>query len=580
MKLTTQQRQAVKNPNHTLLVACPGSGKTRAIVAKLLRCADQVRDTPRRVACITYTNAGVEEIDERLRAYGASGDEDYCEVSTIHTFCLNNILRPFHWKFEAYKRGFSILPSDSEVYVQLAEETLTEEDLPQSALEDFENVNRAPDGTPIVSGGLTPAAALTFWEKLSAQGYVDFANIVYLSFRLLADYPSIGHALACRFASILVDEFQDTSALQVEILKIIAAQGRTRFFLVGDPFQSIYSFAGARPALMTEFADHIGADSDFKLWDNFRSSTPIIAQSERLLPRRPPMRAAGKEARHFVEVPEHVPCGSPFEGITDFFLPTVDALKIPYGRCAILAPSWFPLYRLGPRLREYKVPIYGVGARPYKRRHLFGLLAEPICAYIDSPSPDRIPAIEKGLFLMVAQATGDANFRVFSYESRVIIYRLLSAAKKLRTQFEAGIDWMMAAAEEFEEILFAAGLFPKKCAGLFQQSVADIQHDMTTRGEDIANLTVTDLGLFANPTHNVKLLTIHQAKGREFDAVAIIDLHDSRIPNWRNTTESAMDESKRQLYVAMTRARRILMYITDSSHHRNIPSRFIATVLG
>src|ERR1035437_2141784 len=205
MKLTTQQRQAVKNPNHTLLVACPGSGKTRAIVAKLLRCADQVRDTPRRVACITYTNAGVEEIDERLRAYGASGDEDYCEVSTIHTFCLNNILRPFHWKFEAYKRGFSILPSDSEVYVQLAEETLTEEDLPQSALEDFENVNRAPDGTPIVSGGLTPAAALTFWEKLSAQGYVDFANIVYLSFRLLADYPYIGHALACLFASILVE---------------------------------------------------------------------------------------------------------------------------------------------------------------------------------------------------------------------------------------------------------------------------------------------------------------------------------------------------------------------------------------
>ena len=580
MKLTPQQRRAVKNRNHTLLVACPGSGKTRAIVAKLLRCADEVRDTPRRVACITYTNAAVEEIDERLRAYGASGDEDYCEVSTIHSFCLNNVLRPFHWKLDAYKRGFSILPSDSEVYIQLAEETLTEQGLPKSALDDFELLNRAPDGKPIVAGQLTPAAALSFWGKLSAQGYIDFANVVYLSFRLLVDHPSIGHAMACRFAWILVDEFQDTSALQVEILKIIGAQQRTRFFLVGDPYQSIYSFAGARPALMTEFADHIGADSDFKLWDNFRSSRPIIAQAERLLPRRPPMQAAGDEARRFMEIPEHVPCGSPFEGITDFFLPTVDALKIPYGRCAILAPSWFPLYRLGPLLRDYKVPIYGVGARPYKRHHLFGLLAEPICAHIDSPSPDKIPAIEKGLFLMVTQATGDTNYRVFSYETRVIIYRLLSAAKRLRARFEGGIDWMRIAAEEFEQILAAADLLPKRCIGLFRQSVSDIEQDMTNRGVDIANLTLADLGLFANPTHNVKLLTIHQAKGREFDAVSIIDLHEGRIPNWRNKTQGALEESKRQMYVAMTRARRILMYITDTSNRTNTPSPFIGTVLG
>ena len=226
------------------------------------------------------------------------------------------------------------------------------------------------------------------------------------------------------------------------------------------------------------------------------------------------------------------------------------------------------------------MPIYGIGARPYKRHHLFGFLAEPICAYIDSPSPDKIPAIEKGLFLMVAQATGDANFRVFSYESRVIIYRLLTAARKLRAQFESGIDWMSAAAEEFEQILSVADLLPKRCLGLFRQSVADIQQDMIKRHVDIANLTVADLGLFANPTHNIKLLTIHQAKGREFDAVAIIDLHDGRIPNWRNKTQSAMDESERQMYVAMTRARRILMYITDTSHHKNTPSRFIATVLG
>jgi DNA helicase II / ATP-dependent DNA helicase PcrA len=578
MRLTDQQRAAVKNEGNTLLVACPGSGKTRAIVAKLLRCADEVRDTPRRVACITYTNAAVDEIDERLRAYGGSGDEDYCEVSTIHTFCLSNVLRSFHWKLNAYKSGFAILPSDSELFTALAEETLTEQDLPLSAVGDFENLNRAPDGTPIVAGGLTRAAAWSFWSKLSVLGYIDFANIVYESFRLLSDHPSIGHAMACRFAWILVDEFQDTSALQVEILKIIAASGRTRFFLVGDPYQSIYSFAGACPALMTEFADHIGAARDFQLLDNFRSSEPIIGHSERLLPRQPPMRASGP-AQHYAEIPEHVPADTAFDAIIDVFLPKIDALTIPYGECAILAPSWFSLYRLGPLLREYGVPVYGVGARPYKKHHLFGLLAEPICAYIDSPSPEKIPPIEKGLFVMMAQATGDANYRLFSYETRVTIYRLLNAANELRAENEGGIDWLTAAAARFEQILTGADILPSRCLGLLAQSVNDIREDMLSRKVDINNLTVADLGLFANPKHNVKLLTIHQAKGREFDAVGVIDLHDGRIPNWRATSADEVEESKRQLYVAMTRARRILMYITDSSHHKNVPSRFIATVL-
>ena len=93
MILTQQQRNAVTHDENTLLEACPGSGKTRAIVAKILRCLEDVRDTPRKVAVITYTNIAVNEIESRLRRYSSSQDIECIEVSTIHSFCIGNILK-------------------------------------------------------------------------------------------------------------------------------------------------------------------------------------------------------------------------------------------------------------------------------------------------------------------------------------------------------------------------------------------------------------------------------------------------------------------------------------------------------
>ena len=103
--LTPEQTDAVKYPDTLCLTSCPGSGKTRTIIAKLQLCIDEVRDTPRKIACITFTNAGVNEIESRLRMYGDGDDTELCEVSTIHSFCLNYVLRPYahlvpHLKYE------------------------------------------------------------------------------------------------------------------------------------------------------------------------------------------------------------------------------------------------------------------------------------------------------------------------------------------------------------------------------------------------------------------------------------------------------------------------------------------------
>ena len=103
----------------------------------------------------------------------------------------------------------------------------------------------------------------------------------------------------------------------------------------------------------------------------------------------------------------------PFELLTDYFLPALEGLKIPLGESAILAPTWFSLFPLGRKLREYGVAVVGPGARPYKRNRLFAPLAEQICGYLIEPKPHALPGIERRLFETVLNATGRPRFNIF-----------------------------------------------------------------------------------------------------------------------------------------------------------------------
>lgn len=571
MKLTPEQRNAVYHDEHAAVVACPGSGKTRAIVAKLLRSADVVRDSPRRVACITYTNAAVHEIEHRVRVYGTTGDEDFCDVSTIHSFCQNNLLRHFHWKLDRYRDGYAILPSDSDEYQQFVKEIGDRYSLDGYSRQQFESLNRLPNGDPITPAGIPAEAAIEFWNRLEAEGYIDFCNVVYYSYRLLVDNPSIVRALASQYAYILVDEFQDTSALQAEILGLIADAGLTLFFLVGDPEQSIYSFAGAERQLMFDFAAKLKAIV-FPLSGNFRSSQPLVSCAESLIPRNPAMFASG-DAAAFTEQPVHEHSESHFAGITDAFLPMAEGLGIPLGDTAILAPSWFQLMPLGKQLRNFGVPVVGPGARPYKKRsHLFVGLAEQICAYIEKANGMLVRQIERELFFLIQNVTGKADFRVYDFHGRRAVFRLLRDGQKLKDEHESAVGWLNVAAERFGEILHEEGFLPRDGARLLQQSAADIVLDMESQDDvDVPNLTLADLGMFASPDENLKLLTMHGAKGREFGAVAMISLHDGRIPyhnKYNPLTQFGLEESRRLFYVGITRAKRLLMLFTDEQDYR------------
>jgi DNA helicase-2/ATP-dependent DNA helicase PcrA len=286
------------------------------------------------------------------------------------------------------------------------------------------------------------------------------------------------------------------------------------------------------------------------------------------------MRALGA-AKKFTEAPEWQHGGSAFEVITDYFLPAVDALGIPVGEAAILAPTWFSLFHLGRRLREYGVSIVGPGARPYRRNRQFAPLAEQVCGYIMEPRPEAIAGIERTLFNTLLDITGRASFDIFSYAGRVTVFRLLYEAQALYGAHGGAIAWLEAAANTFATVLIEEEYLSRAEQDIFAMSVEEMKGDMRNNRVDLANLTIDDLGIYASPDAALKLSTLHNAKGREYQAVAMVDLHEGRIPYYQARTRDEFEEAKRLFYVGVTRAKRLLLYITDESNPRNQSSRFL-----
>ena len=586
MILTDEQREAVRCTDNLMLTACPGSGKTRVIISKLSRTIDEVRDTPRAVACITYTNAAVHEIEARLRHHIQPGDDAYYDVCTIHSFCLNHIFRPFCHLIKGYKDGFKVLTPDSEDFERLVTATCERYNRFNLTFRDFEeftqlriSVEGKPVGYALERSALTAEMAQDYWKRIRAAGLVDFANIIYYAYLLLKKRPEILSYVSAKFAWILVDEFQDTTDLQVEILSLIADADRTRFLLVGDPCQSIFRFAGARPDLADKFAERIGARTELQLSGNFRSSPPVIAHANILYPRTPPMKAVGC-AKNYMNEPVWRSGKTAFEVITDYFLPAVEGLDIPVGDAAILAPTWYSLFPLGRRLRAYGVSIVGPGARPYRRNRLFAPLAERVCGYLMEPDPEAIVGIERTLFNTVLNATGRTCFDLFSYQGRIIVFRLLDSARRLHDVHMGGVAWLEAGARAFTDILIDEEYLGPSEGDLFAMSVEEMKADMRNNKVDLANLTISDLGIYASPDAALKLSTLHNAKGREYRAVAMIDLHEGRIPFYQATTDEEIAEAKRLFYVGVTRSEQLLLYVTDSSHYRNTPTRFLRAASG
>jgi DNA helicase-2/ATP-dependent DNA helicase PcrA len=207
---------------------------------------------------------------------------------------------------------------------------------------------------------------------------------------------------------------------------------------------------------------------------------------------------------------------------------------------------------------------------------------EPIGAYLESPESEIAIAVQRALFVLIANLTDHAPYSVFDFRGRIVVCKLLAEAAAARFTSDYAIDWIVDATARFSRVLVEAEILSSDDAAAMQESAAEMVADIRGR-EGGGTLAVEDLGIFARPKHCIQLLTVHKAKGREFEAVAVIEAHDGRFPHFSiykliddAEREAQYDESRRVVYVATTRAKRVLMFFSDTADYRNTPTPFLA----
>lgn len=315
-ELTKEQRAAVTHPGDFLLVARPGSGKTRTVG---LRLAYATRQGGRRIAVASYTNVAVDEVKTVCSEVGVVvGSEHY--AGTLHSFLIDYVVRPFG----------HLVTSGKAPHIRSLDWGLAKDGQPATGWLSVKvgtnlfvpawHFEHTSEGAvicralpPSMRVFITPEKATAAGAEQAAKakkrqfacGVLSQSDAVYVAYRVLSDYPRLRAAVAGRFTEIVVDEAQDTSELQVACLRLLHETGLLNsLVLVADPEQSIYGFQGADPERLRAFADDRNLTPPLELTVNFRSSQRICDVAHRFTAREHPDVARGPNAD--VELPPEV----------------------------------------------------------------------------------------------------------------------------------------------------------------------------------------------------------------------------------------------------------------------------------
>lgn len=272
------QRRAIEAPlGPVLVVAGPGAGKTFCLIGRIGYLIDRLNVAPRRICAVTFTNKAADEITERLRReIGPSAEE--ITRGTLHALCLT-LLRD-HATAVGLRRGFGVADEDYQRRILRRLRVRAERQSQLLLLFGRHRLQNAP---------LTPGDLELFRgyrEALRSRNLVDYDDLIALAGELLRCHPTAADEIRARWEYVLVDEFQDLSLAQYDVVAQLAA-GHRNCFAVGDDEQSIFSWTGADPAILDRFRTDFDVAEPIVLDRNRRCSRQIFEAARRLVGRNP-----------------------------------------------------------------------------------------------------------------------------------------------------------------------------------------------------------------------------------------------------------------------------------------------------
>jgi DNA helicase-2/ATP-dependent DNA helicase PcrA len=556
--LDPEQREAalaIRGP--VCVLAGAGTGKTRAVAHRIGYAVATGVVRPDRVLAVTFTTRAAGELRGRLRQLAEfvvpGAGLAQVQARTFHAAALRQLTH--FWPTTVGGPPPAVLESKVTLLAQAAKQEglrLDPASLRDAAAEiewakvsqvrpdEYpEVVRRASRAAPLAAGPL--AALYAAYEELRTQRHlVDFESVLELTAAILAAHPVAAATVRDRYRYFVVDEYQDVNPLQ-QLLLDQWLGSRDDLCVVGDPRQTIYSFAGASPGYLTGFPVRYPGATVVKLVRNYRSTPQVVALANRVFARSP--RAVPLVSER---PPGPLPTLTEYEderaeatGVTENILLQIASGQSP-GQIAVLVRTNAMTVGFEESLAAAGVPFQLRGAERFFERGEVKQAVGLLKAAARSASPDEDPAdqvrpILTGLGLTAEPPTGRGKVRE-RWES-------LSALALLAEQFFANAP---------------------------DARLADLAAELATRSA---------IG-HAPPAGGVTLASLHAAKGLEWDTVFLPGLTEGALPIVYAQTADAIEEERRLLYVGVTRARQRLFLSWSQAREpggrRNrSPSRFI-----
>ncbi|MBJ7469116.1 MAG: UvrD-helicase domain-containing protein, partial [Rhodoferax sp.] len=310
--LNPEQRAAVTlPPEHALILAGAGSGKTRVLTTRIAWLLQEGHINPGGILAVTFTNKAAKEMVTRLTAMLPISVRGMW-IGTFHGLC-NRFLRA-HFKTAALPQTFQILDTQDQLSAvkRLCKQLAVDEDrFPPKQLSWFisncKEEGMRPQDVPVRDSDTRRKAELyqLYEEQCQREGVVDFGELMLRSYEVLRDHAAIREHYQWRFRHILIDEFQDTNKLQYAWIKMLAGKQDGAdtsserpggaVLAVGDDDQSIYAFRGARVGNMADFVREFAVEHQIKLEQNYRSHSHILDSANALISHN--SRRLGKNLR-------------------------------------------------------------------------------------------------------------------------------------------------------------------------------------------------------------------------------------------------------------------------------------------
>lgn len=626
--LNDKQRDAVAAPpQHMLVLAGAGSGKTRVLVHRLAWLMQVERVAPFSLLAVTFTNKAAQEMRGRIEStIGVSLNNLW--MGTFHG--LSHRMLRAHYQEAGLPQGFQIIDSDDQhrlVKRVLKALNLDEKHWPAKQIQWFINARKDEGQRP---GSIDAGADYSlqqmvkiyaaYQEMCDRAGLVDFAEILLRSFELLKNHADVRGHYQQRFRHILVDEFQDTNAIQYNWLRLLAGSA-AKVMIVGDDDQSIYGWRGARVENIQQFLkDFDGADT-IRLEQNYRSTSTILKAANAVISNN--QGRLGKDLWTDGSEGETIAVYNAFNELDEARF-IVSRIRDWHNKGNPLTEAAI-LYRNNAQSRVLEEAliqeglhyrIYG-GLRFYERQEIKDALA-----YLRLINNRQDDAAMERVINTPARGIGETTLNKVRQQARASQQTLwqaleqMLAEKQLSGRAASAIEQFMQLISQLDTELTDLPLHEQaehviKQSGLYAMYQAEKGEKAQTRIENLNELITAcqnfdsvlqeemsplaaflsqaalEAGEYQAEEHSdaVQLMTLHSAKGLEFPLVFICGLEEGMFPSQQSGDDpTRLEEERRLCYVGMTRAMQKL-YLCHAQSRRLYgqeqypkPSRFLREI--